>query len=70
MIVYKEIVQIGDHSAKSEMLIQSETALNVGENRIIRWLNWKQYNKGNTKMHGTFGYQNKFKTKTSVSRKK
>ena len=38
--------------------------------RIIRWINWKQYIKGNTKMHGTFGYQNKFKTKTSVSRKK
>ena len=38
--------------------------------RIIRWINWKQYIKGNTKMHGTFGYRNKFRTKTSVSRKK
>ena len=28
------------------------------------------HQKGNTKMHGTSGYQNKFKTKTSVSRKK
>ena len=34
--------------------------------RVIRWINWKQYIKENTKMHGTFGYQNKFKTKTSV----
>ena len=36
--------------------------------RIIRRINWKQHIKGNTKMHGTFGYQNKFKMKTSVSR--
>ena len=37
--------------------------------RSIRWINWKQHIKGNTKTHGTFGYQNTFKTKTSVSRK-
>ena len=36
--------------------------------RIIRWINWKEYTKENTKMYGTFGYQNKFKTKASVSR--
>ena len=39
-------------------------------NRIIRWINWKQYVKRNTKMYCTFGYLNKLKTKTSVSRKK
>ena len=38
--------------------------------RIIRWINWKQYIKENTKMHGTFWYQNNFKTKTSISRRK
>ena len=40
------------------------------ERRILRRINWKQDIKGHTKMYDTFGYWNKFKTKTSVSRRK
>ena len=60
-------VQFRNHNSKSGVVFQGETALNAGEAENHSMENWKQYIKGTTKMHGTFGYQNKFKTKTSVS---
>ena len=63
------VAEIGNTS-KSEASVQSETALNAGETEHVRRVGWKQDIKGNTKMYDTFGYQNKFKTKTSVPRRK
>ena len=67
--VRDSVAQIGNHTLKYEASIQSETVLNGGETENSSTVNWKQDIKGNTKMYDTFGYLNKFKTKTSVSRR-
>ena len=65
------MVQIGNHNSKSEMLIQSETAFNAGEteNHSVDQLEAIHQREHRDALI-FFGYQNKFKTKTSVSRKK
>ena len=67
--VQDSVAQIGNHTSKSEALTQSETALNAGETENNSTDQLEQDIKGNTKMHGTFGYWNKFQTNISVSRK-
>ena len=57
-------------AVKGSQVDSERDSVDCWKKRIIRWINWKQYIKENTKMHGTFGYKNKIKTKTSVPRKK
>ena len=64
------VALIGNHTSKSEASIQCETALTAGETENYSTDQYKQDIKGNTKMYGAFGYQNKFKTETSVSRRR
>ena len=61
---FEFVAQIGNHTSKSEASIQSETALNAGEteNSLTDRLEAE-------KICETFGYKNKFQTKTSVSRR-
>ena len=65
------MVQLGSHNSKSEMLIQSETAFNAGEteNHSMDQLE-ALHQREHKDVQYFFGYHNKFKTKTSVSRKK
>ena len=61
--VRDSLTPMRNHTSKSEASIQSVTALNVGETE-------NSSTDGLEAGYDTFGYENKFETKASVSRKR
>ena len=55
------VMQIGNNTSESEASTQSRTALNAGEMRIWRRINWKQYSKENTEIRETVWVPEQFR---------